>query len=82
MYDQLVEACRETETWPLDLLRKQQLNHVLYNYQQRHRPQRGGSLGEGICDSCTSLGLHSEHLERIHSYELFISSWISVSFLE
>lgn len=35
MYDQLVEACREAETWPLNLLRKQQLNRVLYNYQQR-----------------------------------------------
>lgn len=37
MYDQLVEACREAETWPLNLLRKQQLNRVLYNYQQRLR---------------------------------------------
>ncbi|KAL2293259.1 hypothetical protein FJTKL_05208 [Diaporthe vaccinii] len=35
MYDQLVEACREAETWPLNLLHKQQLNGVLYNYQQR-----------------------------------------------
>lgn len=37
MYDQLVEACREAETWPLNLLRKQQLSRVLYNYQQRLR---------------------------------------------
>ncbi|KAK2607656.1 hypothetical protein N8I77_006319 [Diaporthe amygdali] len=35
MYDQLVEACREAENWPLNLLRKQQLNRVLCNYQQR-----------------------------------------------
>lgn len=35
MYDQLVEACREAETWPLNLLRKQQLNRVLHKYQQR-----------------------------------------------
>lgn len=35
MYDQLVDACREAETWPLNQLRKQQLNRVLYNYQQR-----------------------------------------------
>lgn len=35
MYDQLVQACREAETWPLNLLRKQQLNRVLHNYQQR-----------------------------------------------
>lgn len=35
MYDQLIEACREAETWPLNLLRKQQLNRVLHNYQQR-----------------------------------------------
>lgn len=34
-YDQLVQACREAETWPLNLLRKQQLNRVLWNYQQR-----------------------------------------------
>lgn len=35
MYDQLVDACRGAETWPLNQLRKQQLNRVLYNYQQR-----------------------------------------------
>lgn len=41
MYDQLVEACREAETWPLNLLRKQQLNRVLCNYQQRlHTDER------------------------------------------
>jgi len=34
-YDQLVQACREADTWPLNLLRKQQLNRVLCNYQQR-----------------------------------------------
>lgn len=35
MYDQLVDACHEAETWPLNQLRKQQLNRVLYNYQRR-----------------------------------------------
>ncbi|KAL1855720.1 hypothetical protein Daus18300_011003 [Diaporthe australafricana] len=45
MYDQLVEACREAETWPLNLLRKQQLNRVLINYQQRLHADESRLLG-------------------------------------
>lgn len=34
-FDQLVEACYQAETWPLNLIRKKHLNRVLDHYRTR-----------------------------------------------
>ncbi|ROV89216.1 hypothetical protein VMCG_09899 [Cytospora schulzeri] len=52
MFDQLVEACKEAEIWPLNLIRKQQLNRVLENYQERlrgHEDRLFVSTGGRVC---------------------------------
>ncbi|ROV95122.1 hypothetical protein VSDG_05806 [Cytospora chrysosperma] len=41
MFDQLVEACKKADSWPLNIIRKQQLNRVLKNYQDRLRGDEG-----------------------------------------
>jgi hypothetical protein len=41
MFDQLVEACKEADSWPLNIIRKQQLNRVLENYRNRLRGDEG-----------------------------------------
>lgn len=37
MIDQLVEACKAADTWPMNLIRKQQLNRILLRYQEQLR---------------------------------------------
>lgn len=39
--DQLVEACNEADTWPLNLSRKQHINRVLKNHNEQLRLDEG-----------------------------------------
>lgn len=40
-FDRLVEACNSADSWPLNLIGKQQLNQVLDNYQKQLRGYEG-----------------------------------------